>query len=47
MAKTMQLLRATGCRSVAALDLDFSGSAPQLGRIRGVEPSPALIAGAR
>ena len=46
MAKLMQRLSGDRRPLALALDLDFSGLGAELGRIRGVEPSPALIAAA-
>ena len=46
MAKAMQRLSGDRRRLGAALDLDFSGLAAELGRIRGVEASAALVAAA-
>ncbi len=46
MAKAMQRLSGDRRRLGEALDLDFSGLAAELGRIRGVEASAALVAAA-
>ena len=47
MAKAMQRLSGDRRRLGEALDLDFSGLGAELGRIRGVEASAALVAAAR